>query len=488
MHKMSTLPLPHASASPYISPDLSYVDQYQASMDQFIHLLQTCRRTKDLIHAKNLHCQLCSHGMEFHPELGSHLIQLFVECRCMDSAHRAFHRLSYHNEYAWTSIIHGYTQHGDYLIYPFELYMKMKQDRVIPSKFTFMALLKSCMKAKSVEKGREIEREIFEHGFENDIIIRNSLVDMFVKCGSLVEASDAVKKMFVRDVVTWNTIIGGYVDHDLNEEALVYYQEMQNEGVALNDLTYVSLLKACKNLRDLERGRDLHSEIAKEGFENDLFVTSSLLDMYSKCGILREAQDIFDELPVRDVVVWTTLLTGYMDHGLSAEALNCIEMMESDNISPNVFTYLCALKACCSLKNIKKGQSLHSEVVKKGFDGEALIGNILVDMYSKCGFLEDAKEVFDLLHVRDVVSWNALLTGYAEHGLGEQVLHGFQKMQQDGIPLTSATLVSSLRACTILEAIDKGRTVHAEIAQEGYEEDAFVCSALVDMYAKCAPP
>eukprot|EP00250_Pteridium_aquilinum_P021516 c25151_g2_i1 orf=141-1487(+) len=351
------------------------------SMEQVIHAVQICKSKKVLAHAKREHVHMCHHGMERHSELGSHLVQLFVDCGCLFNAQRAFNRLASRNEYCWTALILGYAEYGDPWL-SFDTYQKMKQERIPPTRFTFLALLKACTKLRCAEKGREIHGEISDHGFEDNLIIRNSLMDMYAKSGSLAEAQEAFNQTPTRDVISWNILLAGYVDHELNEEALNYARLMQDDAVYPNALTFVSILKACRSLRALDRGLELHAEIAKEGYEGDPFVSCSLLDMYGKCGLLAEAQDVFDEISTRDVVVWTTLITGYTEHGHYEEALKCLEKMRQDNVSPNSSTYLCSLKACCAFRAPQRGREIHSEVLKTGFSGEMFLGNTLVDMYA----------------------------------------------------------------------------------------------------------
>eukprot|EP00250_Pteridium_aquilinum_P000338 c10374_g3_i1 orf=1-639(-) len=207
--------------------------------------------------------------------------------------------------------------------------------------------------------------------------------------------------------------------------------------------------------------------------------------MYAKCGSLAKAQDVFRTIPIRDVVLWTTLIAGCVKHGNSEEALLCVEQMQHEGISPNAFTLVCCSKACGSLKATDRGQEIHTQVVEKGLERELLIGNSLVDMYVKCGLLEMAKAVLDKLPVRDVVSWTALIAGYAELGWGEEAFTCFERMRHDNISPNAHTFVCSVKACCSERAVDKGQEIHCAITEKGFEKELLVGSALVSMYAKC---
>eukprot|EP00250_Pteridium_aquilinum_P000158 c10176_g1_i1 orf=1-411(-) len=137
--------------------------------------------------------------------------------------------------------------------------------------------------------------------------------------------------------------------------------------------------------------------------------------MYAKCGLLLEAREVFDALPVQDIVSWNALLAGFLEQGLEEEVLRCLKQMSLEEVSLDAVTFVYGLKACGCLGAMDKGRLLHADIIKEGLEGDAFIGNILVDMYAKCNSLAEAQEVFDELPVRDVVSWTALIAGYAEH-------------------------------------------------------------------------
>eukprot|EP00250_Pteridium_aquilinum_P009322 c18595_g3_i1 orf=2-544(+) len=180
--------------------------------------------------------------------------------------------------------------------------------------------------------------------------------------------------------------------------------------------------------------------------------------MYAKCGSLTEAQDVFDELPYRNVVSWTSLITGYVEHGHTEEALDCFERMQREGFSPDRVTFLSVLRACGSLGTVDKSQQIHAQILKCGLlERDVVVGTALVDTYGKCSLLAKAKEVFDMLRVHDVVSWNALITGYAYHGYGEEALDCFKQMQRQGVSPNRVTFASALKACGTLGASDKGQ-------------------------------
>eukprot|EP00250_Pteridium_aquilinum_P021062 c25021_g11_i1 orf=1-684(-) len=228
---------------------------------------------------------------------------------------------------------------------------------------------------------------------------------MYAKCGELAKAMLEFEKLLVRDVVSWNVLIAGFVQHGHGERALDCFQEMRHEGVTANAITLAYMLKACGCIRACGKGQEIHAQIAKDGLlEADIVVGTALVDMYVKCGLLGRAQEVFDELVIRDVITWNTLITGYSHQGNAEEVFNCFERMQHERFSPNIVTFICVLRACGTIGVINKGQAIHARILKEGLlEKDTVISNALVDMYAKCGAFAEAEKVFDELPIRDVV-------------------------------------------------------------------------------------
>ena len=216
----------------------------------------------------------------------------------------------------------------------------------------------------------------------------------------------------------------------------------------------LGLIKSCGKHKDLVRARSIHTGILQNNalfLQKDIYVCTALLTTYTKCGALEEAQKLFDNLPIEwNVVSWNVLICGYAHHGLYREALSCFQKMRDiKGVYPNVVTLLCVLRACRSTQSLDVGDAIYDEARKKGLlRKELLLGTALVNMYAKCGMLLKAREVFEELPVRDVVAWSALIGGYVHHGLPEEALKCFVRMQNEGISPNAFTFVSILKSCS----------------------------------------
>jgi pentatricopeptide repeat protein len=277
---------------------------------------------------------------------------------------------------------------------------------------------------------------------------------MYAKCGVLSKAQQVLKELHVRNVVSWNALITGYAEHGQGHEAVNSFDQMQSEGLAPDDVTYMCVLKACGGIGAVEKGKQIHNEIINRrlletDIDKDIVLGTALVDMYAKCGELVKAQKLHEELRIRNVISWSALIAGYVQQGQCHEALNCFERMQSEGLPPNEVTFICMLKACGNTGAVNKGKRIHNEILCGGFfSKDVAIGNVLVDMYAKCGVLRQAQKVLEELPVRSVVSWNALISGYAQEGRGHEALNCFWRMQSEGFRPDEITCLCVLSACS----------------------------------------
>lgn len=446
--------------------------------------LHNCRKERNLPLAKHAHLQILTNGLETNQPLGNFIVPMFVDCGSMLDAQKVFDKLLQPNEHSWTSLIQGYVHYGEHRN-ALGLFEKMQQDCVAPSGYTYLALLKACGHLKWAVEGHAFHLEIVKHGFEEEPLVSDYVVDMYAKCGSFAEARTIFDGLANQDVRLWTALIVRYVEHGLNEEALSCLAQMQQQGFSPNDVALVCSLKACSTLRDVDRGQLIHKHIIEKGYEKDIFIGNTLVDFYANSGLLVEAQEVFDVLSTRDVVSWTALISGYAEQGFGQEALSCFESMLLEGMIPNSVTYFSCLKACAVTRESEMGRTLHIATIKEGLEQEYLVSSTLIDLYSKCGLLVDARAVFDALPIRNVVLWTSLMTGYAEHGLPTKALSCWTQMQVERIAADAATLVCILKVCGSLGLIERGFEIHLDVVTEGYAQNSYVGSTLVDMYARC---
>ncbi|KAJ7536443.1 hypothetical protein O6H91_12G069800 [Diphasiastrum complanatum] len=456
----------------------------KAPIDAYVCLLKACARGKALAEGKQVHALIVQSKLDSNIFLANNLVDMYSKCGSLSDAHKVFSTIPQRNVFSWTVLISAYADSGQG-VEAVNLFQQMQETGIAPDKVAFVVVLKVCARIKALGQGKQLHSDIIKRGFEVDVIIGSTLVDMYAKCGCLEDARELFNNMSQRNVVSWNVMIAGYAQNGLGKEALALYDQMQQEGVQPDIVTFVVLLKACASITALERGKKLHSQVIKRGLESDVIVRSTLVDMYAKCGCLEDARELFNNMSERNVVSWTVMISGYAQNGLGKEALALYEQMKQERVPPDKVTFIVLLKGCASIAALEQGKQLHSHIIKRGFEADMMVGSTLVDMYAKCGCTEDARELFNNMRERDVVSWNAMIAGYAQNGLGKKALALYEQMQQEGVQPDNVTFVVLLNACASIAALEQGKQLHSHIINRGFESDVIVGSSLVDMYAKC---
>ncbi|XP_057846895.2 pentatricopeptide repeat-containing protein At2g39620 [Cryptomeria japonica] len=412
------------------------------------------------------------------------LINMYAKCGSLVDARKVFNQMKERDSASWNTIIAAYRRFG----YPHEavtLFQYMQQTGFQPNKFTFASVIPACAELGFLEQGMDIHQIITEGGFLSDIVVGNCLVDMYIKCGRMDEAREVFDRMTQRDVISWTAIIAGYTQNGYVDKALEIFKQMQLAGVKPNSTTFVSILPACAKLGALEQGMDIHQSIGEGGFLPDVTVATALVDMYAKCGSIDKACELFDRMPQRDVVSWNAMIAGYALNGFVAKALETFKQMQLEGIKPNSKTFASILSACAKVGALEQGMDIHHSIIEGGFLSDIMVGNALVDMYAKCGSICKARELFDKMSQRNVVSWTAVIAGYAQNGFVENALETFKQMQLAAVKPDSTTFASILSACAKMGALEQGIDIHQRIEEGGFLSDIIVGNALIDMYVKC---
>ena len=277
--------------------------------------------------------------------------------------------------------------------------------------------LRSCAKQNDLEEGIQLHAYILRRRLlqENTIVLGNSLMDMYAKCGELSRARQVFSELPERNVVSWTVLITSYTQRGFAKEALKCFQCMKKEGILPNAMTYASILRAIGSIREAEKGEEIHCAIISQGIflGRDIILGNALVCMYVKCGLMEMAQWVFYELPARNRESWNALIAGYTRHGQCYQAFNCFEQMKKDGIPPNKITFYTVLSACCHSGMVSEGQDYFLSM-RRDYGLYPIIEhyNILVDILVRAGRLHDAEDLIYTMPFRpSVTSWRTLLSG-----------------------------------------------------------------------------
>eukprot|EP01018_Ginkgo_biloba_P036698 Gb_40436 [translate_table: standard] len=484
-------------------------DQYT-----FTSTLSACAGLASLKHGKQVHAHTIKIGFETFVCVGNTLVTMYAKCSSIEDARQVFDRMNVRDVFSWTSMIAGYSKGGS-MEYARQLFDEMPEQNVVSwnamiagyaqhgygeealklfcrmrwtvlnsDQFTFASVLGLCASLEDRELGKQMHVHITKTGFESDVSVGNALATMYAKCRKIESAQNVFDKMAERNVVTWNVMIAGYANQGCNKTSLKMFWEMQQACIKPTQLTFVSVLSACASLLALEPGKQVHAYIIRTGFESHVPVGNSFVTMYAKCRCIENARHVFDKIPDRDLVSWNAMIAGYVQQDCGEEALNLFCQMQRVYVKPDQFTLASVLSGCASSETMEHGKQLHAQIIKIGFRFHVCVSNALVTMYAKCQSIENARLTFDELPERNMVSWNAMIAGYAQHGHAEEALELFYELQKSSMTPEQFTLAIVLSACATLAVGDYGKQVHSYIIKSG-RDSVSVDNALITMYAKC---
>ncbi|MCO5551464.1 hypothetical protein L7F22_004968 [Adiantum nelumboides] len=465
---------------------LEQMKQMGTNTDNFIYscVFKACNLVDSLRQGKRFHVQLMYCGLKPDVVVENSLIDMYVKCGELYAANKVFDNMLSRSVISWGALIAGYVQHGDGEM-ALELHHKMQKEGLKPDLFTSSCLLKACGTAGALQKGRSIHEYIVKRGYSDDSIIMNALIDMYARFGNLEDAQKVFEGLHSPDLLSWDSMIAGLVQHGKSTFALEMFLKMQASGVYSDDLTYLSTLKACSDILAIEEGRLLNDQIILKGFDSDIKVGNALIDMYIKCESLEEGRRVFDMLPKRAEVSWAVMISGYAEHKHVGSATELLNRMQNEIVYPNNTTLLCILKACSKMRAIYPGRQLHTQVLTCGHDVDLAINNTLVDMYAKCGSVQEARKVFDVAPSRTVVTWNTLISGYVLHGDCLAALELWRKMYEEDLTPVKVTFLFVLKACYSVGAIEIGKLLYHCIICSGLDIDLVIANTVLDMYLKC---
>ncbi|CAL5372999.1 unnamed protein product [Camellia sinensis] len=321
---------------------------------------------------------------------------------------------------------------------------------------TYDALVNACISLKSIRGVKRVFNYMINSGFELDQFMRNRVLLMHVKCGMMMDARKLFDEMPQRNLVSWNTIIGGLVDSGDYIEAFRLFLVMWEEFSDVGSRTFATMIRASAGLELVFPGRQLHSCALKMGVDGDIFVSCALIDMYSKSGSIDDAQCVFDEMPEKTTVGWNSIIAGYALHGYSEEALNMYYEMQDSGVKMDHFTFSMIIRVCARLASLEHAKQAHAGLVRHGFGLDIVANTALVDFYSKWGRIEDARNVFEKMPRKNIISWNALIAGYGNHGRGIEAVELFERMLHEGMVPNHVTFLAVLSACSYSGLSDLG--------------------------------
>ncbi|MQM17214.1 hypothetical protein Taro_050182 [Colocasia esculenta] len=347
----------------------------------------------------------------------------------------------------------------------------------------YSVMLGVCTSNGDLRGGRSIHGHLMKSGSVLDSHLWDSLVNMYCKCRSMDCARKVFDNMPFRDVVAWTSMIAGYGEQGDSYKGLILFSEMHREGVLPNDFALATGLRACALCSNFDMGAQVHGEAIKLGLLSDLYVGSALVDLYVNCGKVGLSERAFFNLPRRNSVSCSALLSGYAQSGNERKVLELYGKISDTEIRLSKYVLSVILKCCAGLGRIREGSAIHSLAIRAGLEDDDFLRSCLVDMYSKCELARDAEKMFVEIEDPDVVAWSSIISCFDQQGLGPEAFEYFMKMVKSGIRPNEFVFASLASAATYLDW-RYADCVHAYALKYGFETDQTVGNSLLAMYMK----
>lgn len=414
------------------------------------------------------------------PSVFNAQLSMYFGCGNVDDAYEVFEEAKgIRDQVTYNAMIGGLVSVGrdkEALI----MFVEMQTVCLRPTELTFVSLMSNCSCARI---GHQVHAQAIMMGFEMCTSVSNAAVTMYSSCGDLNAARMVFERLEEKDVVSWNAMITSYAQGNLVGAATLTYVAMQREGTEPDEFTIGSLLASSDSIEIVEM---IQALMIKNGLIFKIEVSNALISAFSKHGNMEQAYEVFNDMSLRNLISWNTVICGCQLNGLAVKGLEQFSLLLLSRLSPNVYTLSIVLSICASISSLRHGKEVHGYILKQGLFSEALLGNALTTMYAKSGVLDLCLRVFNSMINKDTVSWNSLISAYAQHGDGKRAVRCFEAMLDSGeVQPDQTTFTSVLSACSHSGLVDDGgRIFNSMVSNYGFQPGVHHFSCIVDLLGR----
>ncbi|XP_071690602.1 pentatricopeptide repeat-containing protein At2g03880, mitochondrial-like [Rutidosis leptorrhynchoides] len=448
-------------------------------------LLSVCGSINNYLWGAAVHGLVHKLGLDLNLSICNTLLGVFSETGRIKDMARLFDEMPEKDLISWNSLLAAYEQEGAHMD-ALKVFVKMIRRQKNVNHVTFASVLAACSDPEFLVKAEILHALVFTSGFHNNLIVGNALIAMYGKHKSMQKAERVFERMHERDLVTWNSLIGGYADCEEPDQSIKVFKLMRNSNEPVNYITLINVLSSCVAPNYLlSHGMPLHAYVILTGFDSDDYVKNSLITMYGKCKDLISSKRIFDAVVDNDYVSWNAMVAANAHHGHGEEALNTFSEMNRTGINLDHFSFSAALAAAANMYSLEEGQQLHCLTVKFGFDSYRYVKTAIMDMYGKCGEINDVLKMLPEPKTRPRVLWNILISAFARQGSFVEAQEAFHEMIRTGLKPDHVTFVSILSACSHGGLVDEGLAYYSSMTPKfGVKIGIEHCVCVIDLLGR----
>ncbi|KAH7837956.1 hypothetical protein Vadar_020050 [Vaccinium darrowii] len=449
-------------------------------------LLSLCAKSSFLYLGIQLHSTVVKMGFHSNVYINSALVDMYGKCGVISSGQQVFDEMPHRNVVTWNSLMSAYL-HTQYPEIAVELFIEMLKGEMFLSPISVSTVLVGCVQLEAGELGAQVHGFCLKTGFFFDVVVGSALIDMYSKCWTIGNSRRIFDDMLEKNAVTWTSLVTGYAHNAQPDEAMILVREMSRSGLKSSDVTYTSLLSSFHCQNDLDHCKQVHCCIIKEGLESNSYLVVTLVTVYAKCSSnIKDFYRICSGVTIWDQVSWSAVIAGFSNLEKGHDALVCFSKMRQEGFTVDFFTFTSILRATGTISALEAGKQVHCLVFKTGYDSNVYVQNALVSMYARCGKINIAKELFLSMPEHDLISWNALISGFSHHGYGREAVEMFEQMIRTGIKPDLTTFLAVLSACSHVGFLDKGleyfELMKSDCALQPPKLEHYAC--IVDLYGR----
>lgn len=457
---------------------------FEPIISVIVLVIQACRNLRAYYEGIKIHGYVIQTGFCSVHSVQNSLLSMYLEGD-MRSACQLFDEMRERDVISWNVMIAGYAR-NEKASFALQLFREMVSDtRVDPDGTIFVSVLKACASLGDLSLGKVIHGSVIHRDFIHDLFVVNSMIDMYSKCKDVDSAFRVFNKMPQKNNVSWNSMLSGFVLNEKHSEALSLFHSMRKDEIEVDEVTLGNVLQISKYFYNLVHCKSIHCIILRKAYESNELLVNSLVDAYAKCYLVYFSWKVFKSMKNRDVVSWSTMISGFSHCGMPNEAVGVFAEMVQGETKPNAVTVINLLEACSLTAELQKSKWGHGIAIRRGLAAEVAVGTSIVDMYSKCGDIESSKKVFKQISRKNIVSWSAMVAAYGMNGLGNEALALVSEMKTNGLDPNAVTTLSVLSACSHCGLVEEGLSFFkSTLENDGVEPVLEHYSCLVDMLSR----
>ncbi|KAL9302213.1 Pentatricopeptide repeat-containing protein [Arabidopsis thaliana] len=448
----------------------------------FTFALKACAGSMDFKKGLRIHDLIAEMGLESDVYIGTALVEMYCKARDLVSARQVFDKMHVKDVVTWNTMVSGLAQNGCSSA-ALLLFHDMHSCCVDIDHVSLYNLIPAVSKLEKSDVCRCLHGLVIKKGFI--FAFSSGLIDMYCNCADLYAAESVFEEVWRKDESSWGTMMAAYAHNGFFEEVLELFDLMRNYDVRMNKVAAASALQAAAYVGDLVKGIAIHDYAVQQGLIGDVSVATSLMSMYSKCGELEIAEQLFINIEDRDVVSWSAMIASYEQAGQHDEAISLFRDMMRIHIKPNAVTLTSVLQGCAGVAASRLGKSIHCYAIKADIESDLETATAVISMYAKCGRFSPALKAFERLPIKDAVAFNALAQGYTQIGDANKAFDVYKNMKLHGVCPDSRTMVGMLQTCAFCSDYARGSCVYGQIIKHGFDSECHVAHALINMFTKC---